>query len=127
MRQRSILHRSKSALSTVESIFCAGTILQSRLRRASSLYTREPCVGAPTVSYFAVQEYLSDGKTKNECGTRVSLPCVKGGGPRSGGRIVSGHKDTFYSLSDGKEKSERCTSVSPPLVREGGPRSGGWD
>ena len=70
---------------------------------------------------------LSDGKDNNEQCTRVSLPCVKGGGPRSGGRIVLGHKDTLYSLSDGKDKNEQCTSASPPLVREGGPRSGGWD
>ena len=67
---------------------------------------------------------LSNGKEKNEQCTSASLPCVKGGGPRSGGRIVSGHKDTFYSLSDGETKNECGTRGSPPLVREGGPRSG---
>ena len=73
------------------------------------------------------KSFLSDGKDNNEQCTRVCLPCVKGGGPRSGGRIVSGHKDTFYSLSDGETKNECGTRGSPPLVREGGPRSGGWD
>ena len=32
---------------------------------------------------------LSNGKEKNEQCTSASLPCVKGGGPLSGGRIVS--------------------------------------
>ena len=74
---------------------------------------------------LSFKSILSNGKEKNEQCTSASLPCVKGGGPRSGGRIVSGHKDTFYSLSDGKEKSERCTSASLPCVKGGGPRSGG--
>ena len=68
------------------------------------------------------KSFLSDGKDNNEQCTRVCLPCVKGGGPRSGGRIVSGHKDTFYSLSDGKAKNECGTRVSLHLLEGEGDR-----
>ena len=67
---------------------------------------------------------LSDGKDNNEQSTRVSLPCVKGGGPRSGGRIVIEHKLTFTPfksfLSDGKAKNECGTRVSLHLLEGGG-------
>ena len=75
---------------------------------------------------------LSDGKDNNEQCTRVSLPCVKGGGPRSGGRIVIEHKLTFTPfksfLSDGKAKNECGTRVSLPLLEGKGDqaRSGWW-
>ena len=70
-------------------------------------------------------------KQKNECGTRVSLPCVKGGGPRSGGRIVIEHILTFTPfksfLSDGKTKNKRCTNVSLHLLEgEGDQARSGW-
>ena len=34
------------------------------------------------VLYYIVQEFLSDSKTKNECGTRVSLHLLEGEGDR---------------------------------------------
>ena len=68
------------------------------------------------VLYYIEQEFLSDGKDNNEQCTRVSLPCVKGGGPRSGGRIVSGHEVTFILSRMVKKKNERCTRVSPSTL-----------
>ena len=89
----------------MKSMFCAKDN-PSVAFGASSLYTREPCVCARTFYFASFKNFLSDGKDNNEQCTRVSLPCVKGGGPRSGGRIVSGHNVTFCPLSKGKTKNE---------------------
>ena len=64
------------------------TILQSRLRRASSLYTREPYFCAQTVYPFSIQESLSDEEHRLS-GALVEPPLCKGRGTTfGGGRIV---------------------------------------
>ena len=104
VRHRSILHRSRNALSTVESIFCAGTILQSP--SAPAPFTQGSLTFVHQLSFIlSSKSILSDGKDNNEQCTRASLPCVKGGGPRSGGRIVSGHKVTFILSRMAKKKA----------------------
>ena len=75
--------------------------------------------------FCIVQEVLSDDKDSNEQCTRVSLPCVKGGGPRSGGRIVTGHKVTFLSSRIEKKKmSNAQTQASTSWRGRGTVRQG---
>ena len=66
-----------------------------------------------------VQEFISDGKAKNECGTRVSLPLLEGKGDRVAVEgVKSCRKTYFFPALRRREAARRSVSGKPRFKKE---------